>query len=119
MAETSGKILASGGPSGTDREASFASCHNSRCILGQQQLGGVLHQRKPKTPDDVVAYTLKLELYLKGKPASAASVIEEETEVAAVRTHQDQVIKMLQSIMKRMYHLEASAVSPCAMKEID
>ena len=61
-------------------------------ILGEvtnQQVTFAVCQRKPKTLNDVVAYTLELELYFKGTPASVASVTGEETEVAAVRTRQD------------------------------
>ena len=57
-------------------------------------------------------HTPELELYLKGKPASVAGIMGEETEVAAVPTRQDQIMEMLQSIIEHMDHLEASAVTP-------
>ena len=67
-----------------------------------QQVAFAVRQRKPKTLNDVVAYTLELESYLKGKLVSVAGVTGEETEVAAVRTRQDQVMEMLQSIVEHV-----------------
>ena len=64
-------------------------------------------------------HTLKLESYLKGKPASVAGVTGEDTEVAAVHTLQDQVMEVLQSIVERIGCLEAIAVSPGVTKKLD
>ena len=78
-----------------------------------------MHQIKSKILDDIVAHRLELELNLKGKPASVASVTGEVTGVAAVCTCQDQVMEMLQSIVECMDRLEASAVSHGVTKELN
>ena len=82
--------------------------------------GGIcMCQIKPKTLDDMVVRTRELESNLKGKPALVAAVTGEETRAAAVRTCQDQVMEMLQSIVEYMDRVEASAVSHGVTKELD
>ena len=70
-----------------------------------------------KTLDDAVAHTLELESYLKGKSAAVAGVTEGQAEVGAIRVSQDPVIEVLQSLVERMDHLEASVRRPGISKE--
>ena len=76
--------------------------------MTNQQVAFTCRQRKPKTLDDAVAHTLKLESYLKGKLAAVASVVEE----GGIQVRQDPVMEMLQSLLQRMDHLEASVGYP-------
>ena len=80
--------------------------------MTNQQVAFAVRQRKPKTLDDTVAHTLELESYLKGKPAAVVSVVDEQAEVAAMQARQDPVMEVLQSLVQRMDHLEASAGYP-------
>ena len=85
--------------------------------MTNQQVGFTVRQRRPKTLDDAVVHTLELESYLKGKSATVAGVTEGQAEVGAIRVSQDPVMEVLQSLVERMDHLEASVRRPGSSKE--
>ena len=86
--------------------------------MTNQQFAFAVRQQRPKAMDEAVAHTLEMEPYLRS--TALASVSEQQAaEVAAVRTRQDPIIEMLQSLMERMDHLETCGSRPDTGKESD
>ena len=82
--------------------------------LGQienSQIAFSVRQQRPKTLNDAVAHTLELESYLKEKPPKVTAPVV-PSEVAAVRTQQDTIVEMLQSLTDRLERLEKGGAKP-------
>ena len=80
--------------------------------LDDAQVAFGVKQRRPEDLDTAVRATLELESYLLTKPARVASVEEEGSLVAAVRSQQDTMLEMIRGMMERLERLENKLEKP-------
>ena len=70
-----------------------------------------VRQKQPKTLDEAVMCTLETEIYLRDSRGAKSAVSAVEVPVAATRTipaEQENLVKMMQSLVERLERLEAS-----------